>query len=348
MRPAPAERPRQPAEGRRPRSRSLGIDRRLCAAPDRCRPSTSTTPRTWSPGCSSSLLTIPLTRFTDWARSAETPAATCRAGGERSSEPSAAVLRHARPAQGLRRARRAGRRSTSTSRRTRCVVLIGASGSGKSTLLRCVNLLETVDDGVIELRRRGHHRPPGRRGRRPAPDRHRLPGVQPVPAPARARQRHARAAQGARSPRDEAEAQALDMLERVGLRDKARGVPRPAVGRAAAARRHRPGAGQRPRAACCFDEVTSALDPELVGRGARRCCGISRTDGMTMIVATHEMGFARRGGRRGLLPRRRAGARARPGGAGPRGPDASPGPASSSAGSSRPAGSDLVRHSAIR
>ena len=92
-------------------------------------------------------------------------------------------------------------------------------------------------------------------------------------------------------PREQAEAKALDMLERVGLRDRARAYPDQLSG------------GQQQRVAIAralvndpvlmlFDEVTSALDPELVGE----VLGLLRElkdDGMTMIVATHEMGFAR-------------------------------------------------------
>ena len=89
------------------------------------------------------------------------------------------------------------------------VCLIGASGSGKSTLLRCVNLLEPIDSGRIfvdgeEITARRRRRQP-----RAARHRHRLPGVQPLPAHERARQRHARAAQGAgRVGRREAESEA--------------------------------------------------------------------------------------------------------------------------------------------
>jgi polar amino acid transport system ATP-binding protein len=92
-------------------------------------------------------------------------------------------------------------------------------------------------------------------------------------------------------PREQAEAKALDILGRVGLRERARAYPDQLSG------------GQQQRVAIAralvndpvlmfFDEVTSALDPELVGE----VLGLLRElkdDGMTMIVATHEMGFAR-------------------------------------------------------
>jgi polar amino acid transport system ATP-binding protein len=92
-------------------------------------------------------------------------------------------------------------------------------------------------------------------------------------------------------PRGEAEARALEMLERVGLRDRAGAHPDELSG------------GQQQRVAIAralvndpvlmlFDEVTSALDPELVGEVLAMLRDL-KTEGMTMIVATHEMGFAR-------------------------------------------------------
>jgi len=171
------------------------------------------------------------------------------------------------------------------------VVLIGASGSGKSTLLRCVDLLETMDDGVIELEGTDVSDPrvdaDAVRARMGIvfqafnlfPHMSVLDNVTLAP-----RKVH-------KVPRDEAEAKALDMLERVGLRERARAYPDQLSG------------GQQQRVAIAralvndpvlmlFDEVTSALDPELVGE----VLGLLRDlkdDGMTMIVATHEMGFAR-------------------------------------------------------
>ena len=172
-----------------------------------------------------------------------------------------------------------------------CVVLIGASGSGKSTLLRCVDLLETVDDGVVDLEGRDVTDPridvDAVRARMGIvfqafnlfPHMSVLDNVTLAP-----RKVH-------KVRREQAEAEALDMLERVGLRERARAYPDQLSG------------GQQQRVAIAralvndpvlmlFDEVTSALDPELVGE----VLGLLRElkdDGMTMIVATHEMGFAR-------------------------------------------------------
>ncbi len=76
------------------------------------------------------------------------------------------------------------------------VALIGASGSGKSTLLRCINLLETVTDGVIRLDGRDITDPRVDHGRGAPAHRDRLPVVQPLPAHDRAPQRDTRATQG--------------------------------------------------------------------------------------------------------------------------------------------------------
>ncbi|HET6296371.1 MAG TPA: amino acid ABC transporter ATP-binding protein [Kribbella sp.] len=172
-----------------------------------------------------------------------------------------------------------------------CVVLIGASGSGKSTLLRCVNLLETVDDGVIELDGADITDP------RAATDRIRsgigivfqsynlFPHLSVLDnvtlAPIRVH----------RVRRDVARTRALEMLERVGLADKASAKPDELSG------------GQQQRAAIAralvnspklmlLDEVTSALDPELVGEVLNLLREL-KSDGMTMLICTHEMTFAR-------------------------------------------------------
>ncbi|WP_089155797.1 amino acid ABC transporter ATP-binding protein [Micromonospora sp. NBS 11-29] len=171
------------------------------------------------------------------------------------------------------------------------VALIGASGSGKSTLLRCVNLLEELDDGVIELDGEEISDP------RVDPDRVRrrigmvfqsynlfphLTVLENVTLAPRRVHRRARA---------EAEAQARELLDRVGLAGKATAYPdrlsggqqqRVAIVRALA---------NQPRL-MLLDEVTSALDPELVGEVLSMIRDL-KTDGMTMVLATHEMGFAR-------------------------------------------------------
>jgi polar amino acid transport system ATP-binding protein len=172
-----------------------------------------------------------------------------------------------------------------------CVVLIGASGSGKSTLLRCVNLLETVDDGVVELAGVDITDP------RVDADKVRsgigivfqaynlFPHLSVLDnitlAPIRVH--------GVR--RDVARARAMEMLERVGLADKAAAKPDELSG------------GQQQRAAIAramvnspqlmlLDEVTSALDPELVGEVLDLLREL-KSEGMTMLVCTHEMAFAR-------------------------------------------------------
>jgi polar amino acid transport system ATP-binding protein len=172
-----------------------------------------------------------------------------------------------------------------------CVVLIGGSGSGKSTLLRCLNLLETVDDGQILLE--------GVDISDPRADvdavRSRIgivfqafnlfPHLSVLDnitlAPVRVH----------RVPRAEAQARAREMLARVGLADKAAMHPDQLSGgqqqRVAIAR----ALVNRP-ALLLLDEVTSALDPELVGEVLELLREL-RSDGMTMVIATHEMSFAR-------------------------------------------------------
>jgi polar amino acid transport system ATP-binding protein len=169
--------------------------------------------------------------------------------------------------------------------------LIGASGSGKSTLLRCINGLEGIDGGSIwfdgevisgpgvdlDLVRRdigivfqGYNLFP-----------HMTVAENVMLGP-----RHV-----LKAPSAEAKEQALDLLARVNLRDKADAYP------------DRLSGGQQQRVAIVralamdpkvllLDEVTSALDPELVGEVLNLIGQLAR-DGMTMILATHEMAFAR-------------------------------------------------------
>jgi polar amino acid transport system ATP-binding protein len=171
------------------------------------------------------------------------------------------------------------------------VCVIGASGSGKSTLLRCVNLLEPVTSGRIvvageEITARGVDVDRIRRrigivfqAYNLFPHMSVLRNVTLAP----------REVLGL--PRGQAEAEARELLARFGLADKADEYPdrlsggqqqRTAIVRALA---------MRPRL-MLLDEVTSALDPELVGE----VLGVIRelaASGMTMLIATHEMGFAR-------------------------------------------------------
>jgi polar amino acid transport system ATP-binding protein len=171
------------------------------------------------------------------------------------------------------------------------VCLIGASGSGKSTLLRCVNLLEPIDAGRIwiegeEITARAVNVDRVRRrigivfqAFNLFPHMSVLNNITLAP----------RKVVGLA--RREAEAQALELLDRFGLADKAREYP------------DRLSGGQQQRAAIVralamkpdlllLDEITSALDPELVAEVLdviRELAG----QGMTMVIATHEMGFAR-------------------------------------------------------
>jgi polar amino acid transport system ATP-binding protein len=172
-----------------------------------------------------------------------------------------------------------------------CTVLIGASGSGKSTLLRCVNLLEVVDDGVIEL--------DGEDITDPRVDANQVRTKVGIVFQAFTLYPHLRVIDNVTlAPRrvhgvgrERAEAEALAMLRRVGLHDKALARPDELSGgqqqRVAIAR----ALVTRPRL-MLFDEVTSALDPELVGEVLSLIREL-KDDGMTMLVATHEMGFAR-------------------------------------------------------
>jgi polar amino acid transport system ATP-binding protein len=171
------------------------------------------------------------------------------------------------------------------------VAVIGASGSGKSTLLRCLNLLEPIDDGLILL--------DGEDISDPRVDANRvrarfgavfqsynlfphLTVLDNVTLAARVVHR---------VPRRDAEERAHALLERVGLADKAKEHP------------DRLSGGQQQRAAIVralatepevllLDEITSALDPELVGEVLELVQSLA-ADGATILMATHEMAFAR-------------------------------------------------------
>jgi polar amino acid transport system ATP-binding protein len=179
--------------------------------------------------------------------------------------------------------------------------IVGPSGSGKSTFLRCINHLETVDagrlrvDGVlVGYKEKGDrlyelHPKEAARQRRDIgmvfqrfnlfPHMTALENV--IEAPIRVNKKS----------KQDATARAMELLARVGLADKASSYPAHLSG------------GQQQRVAIAralamepklmlFDEPTSALDPELVGEVLDVMKGLAK-DGMTMIVVTHEMGFAR-------------------------------------------------------
>lgn len=178
-----------------------------------------------------------------------------------------------------------------TIRKGEKVVIVGPSGSGKSTFLRCLNLLEIPDEGEIIFE--------GTRITDPGTDMDRirrkmgmvfqhfnlfphltiLENITLAPVTLKLRSK------------EEAEETAMRLLERIGLQDKAQEYPSRISG------------GQKQRIAIVralamnpdvmlFDEPTSALDPEMVGEVLQLMRELAE-DGMTMVVVTHEMGFAR-------------------------------------------------------
>jgi polar amino acid transport system ATP-binding protein len=170
-------------------------------------------------------------------------------------------------------------------------VIIGPSGSGKSTLLRCLALLEPVDAGAVYLE---EERLSGIRERSLAAHRSEVGMVfqqfnlfQNMTA---LRNVMTALVDVRRLPKREARARALELLDRVGLADKAESFPEELSGgqqqRVAIAR----ALVMRPKA-MLFDEPTSALDPELVREVLDVIEGLAR-DGMTMVVVTHELRFA--------------------------------------------------------
>ena len=171
------------------------------------------------------------------------------------------------------------------------MVIIGPSGSGKSTLLRCVNLLEPVNSGRIffegeEITRKGAKVDAVRQRIGIVFQQFNLfPHLRVMDNLTLAARRVGKI------PRKEAEQRARELLDQVGLADKAKSYP------------HQLSGGQQQRVAIAralmmrphvmlFDEVTSALDPELVGEVLVVMRDLAR-DGMTMLVVTHEMQFAR-------------------------------------------------------
>jgi ABC-type polar amino acid transport system ATPase subunit len=171
------------------------------------------------------------------------------------------------------------------------LVVIGPSGSGKSTLLRCVNLLEPIDSGRIyfegeEITAKGVKVPAIRQRIGIVFQQFNLfPHLRVLDNLTLAARRVGKV------PGKEAEQRAQELLAQVGLVEKARSYP------------HQLSGGQQQRVAIAralmmrphvmlFDEVTSALDPELVGEVLVVMRDLAR-DGMTMLVVTHEMQFAR-------------------------------------------------------
>ena len=171
------------------------------------------------------------------------------------------------------------------------VCVIGASGSGKSTFLRCLNLLEKPTDGIIEFNGVNltdtkvdldlHRQKMGMVFQQFNLFPHLTVLNNLTLAPVLLK----------KMTKEEAEAKAMDLLGRVGLADRADSYPNQLSG------------GQKQRVAIVralcmdpevmlFDEPTSALDPEMVGEVLEVMKNLAKK-GMTMIVVTHEMGFAR-------------------------------------------------------
>ena len=180
------------------------------------------------------------------------------------------------------------------------VCLIGPSGSGKSTLLRCVNFLERYDEGEIRIDGAlvGWRDAPGPRRLAPARTLRDLRrGIGMVfqqfnlwPHLTASQNVAEALVQVRRLPRAEAASRARALLARVGLAEKADAYPARLSGgqqqRVAIAR----SLAMEPRL-MLFDEPTSALDPELVGEVLAVMRDLA-AEGMTMLVVTHEMGFA--------------------------------------------------------
>ena len=173
------------------------------------------------------------------------------------------------------------------------VVIIGPSGSGKSTFIRCLNSLEEPSAGSVVVDGGDSVRPDDRKAMARLREDigmvfqdytlfpHMTVMANMILAPVKVK----------KQTKADAQAHALALLDRVGLRHKAEGYPselsggqqqRVAIVRALA---------MKPRL-LLFDEPTSALDPETVGEVLNVMKGLA-AEGMTMIVVTHEMGFAR-------------------------------------------------------
>ncbi|MXQ11802.1 ABC transporter ATP-binding protein [Microvirga makkahensis] len=181
------------------------------------------------------------------------------------------------------------------------ISILGASGSGKSTMLRCINMLEVPDSGDVTINGETIKLKHGRKGMLPADQRqvdrirsrvamvfqsfnlwsHMTILENVIEAPVHVQKR----------PKAECVAEAEELLAKVGIADKRNQYPSHLSG------------GQQQRAAIAralamhpkvmlFDEPTSALDPELVGEVLRVMRSLAE-EGRTMLVVTHEMGFAR-------------------------------------------------------
>ena len=182
------------------------------------------------------------------------------------------------------------------------ISILGSSGSGKSTLLRCINLLETPDEGVVTVAGETIVMRKTRGGRTEPADRRQVDRIRSelgmvfqsfnlwshmtilenlIEAPIHVQKR----------PRAECVEEAHALLKKVGIGDKANYYPVHLSGgqqqRAAIAR----ALAMRPKV-MLFDEPTSALDPELVGEVLRVMRALAE-EGRTMLIVTHEMGFAR-------------------------------------------------------
>ncbi|WP_456385055.1 amino acid ABC transporter ATP-binding protein [Desulfolithobacter sp.] len=171
------------------------------------------------------------------------------------------------------------------------VVVLGPSGSGKSTLLRAINRLETIDSGTIIV--------DGRNLYDPSQDINRIRMELGMVFQSFNLFRHKTVLENLtlapiklkKMPKSQAEDLGLKLLDKVGIREKANWYPVQLSG------------GQQQRVAIAralamepkimlFDEPTSALDPEMIGEVLDVMINLAR-EGMTMVVVTHEMGFAR-------------------------------------------------------
>jgi octopine/nopaline transport system ATP-binding protein len=182
------------------------------------------------------------------------------------------------------------------------ISILGASGSGKSTLLRCINLLEIPDSGTVTVAGETIRMRPRRGGGQEPADRRQVDRIRTelgmvfqsfnlwshmtvlenvIEGPVHVLHR----------PRAECIAEAEALLDKVGIADKRNFYPAHLSGgqqqRAAIAR----ALAMKPKV-MLFDEPTSALDPELVGEVLRVLRALAE-EGRTMLVVTHEMGFAR-------------------------------------------------------